>query len=147
MWAGAEAPAGPFAPLTSAARGAPETLFTLRSHLAREPVQGHFTAFPSDSVVPELPQPRSLRPPYQSASLRVVLCPAKAMKGGCLSFQARRQAGRGSGSPKPLCFIVRVGEEGPFLQPRALCPGQSPTSSGKILHLGLGGRQWDCGNP
>ena len=67
---------------------------------------------------PTAPSPLSSMP----GRVRAVLCPAKPMRGGCLSCQARCQTGRGSGNKKPLCFIVRVGEEGLFLQPCALCP-------------------------
>ena len=76
-----------------------------------------FPSFPRGRSVWEPPQLRRLCPLF-----RVVLCPARPMRGGCLSCQARCQTGRGSGSKKPLCFIVRVGEEGLFLQPCALCP-------------------------
>ncbi len=62
-----------------------------------------FPSVPRGRSVWEPPQLRRLCPLF-----RVVLCPARPMRGGCLSCQARCQTGRGSGSKKPLCFIVRV---------------------------------------
>lgn len=91
-----------------------------------------FHSFPRGRSVWEPPQLRCLCPLF-----RVVLCPARPMRGGCLSCQARCQAGETQWEQKAFVLYSQGWRRGSVLAAMCSLP-QSPTSAGNILHSGSG---------